>query len=115
MTAARDAALDRVAEVEAERDDYKEAYLDTKRLAREIDVALHGEEGAAQQASLCDLVHPAREMRERLAALTPQPDAGMESLVRVVMTIRQYSANTENAARDIITALRSRPAGEVKE
>ena len=50
----------------ATRDDYKAAYEDTKRLARLIDVAMHGEEGAAEQASLCDLVDPARQMREAL-------------------------------------------------
>ena len=48
----------------ATRDDYKSAYEDTKRLARLIDIAMHGEEGAAEQASLCDLVGPARQMRE---------------------------------------------------
>ena len=39
-----------------ERDDYKEAYEDAKRLTRELDVLLNGEAGAAKQASLCDVV-----------------------------------------------------------
>ena len=46
----------RVAELE-------EVLADKRRLAREIDIALHGEEGTAKQASLCDLVHPARQLR----------------------------------------------------
>lgn len=49
--------------------DYEEVLADKRRLAREIDIALHGEEGAAQQASLCDLVTPARTLRERVNAL----------------------------------------------
>jgi len=44
---------------------YKEAYEDHKRLVREIDVILCGKD-AAQQASLCDLVSPIRELREQL-------------------------------------------------
>lgn len=35
---------------------YEEANEDKKRLVRELDVALHGEKGAAKQASLCDIV-----------------------------------------------------------
>ena len=40
-------------------------YAERCRLAREIDVAMHGEEGAAKQASLCDLVPSARWLRAR--------------------------------------------------
>lgn len=43
--------------------DYEEVLADMRRLTRELDVALHGEEGAAKQASLCDLIEPARAMR----------------------------------------------------
>lgn len=56
------AAKARIAELETERDDYKDAYEDTKRLAREIDVAMHGD-AAAQQASLCDLIPLARQLK----------------------------------------------------
>ena len=45
----------------------KEQSAEKNRLAREIDVALCGEEGAAEQASLCDLIGPARDLREMLA------------------------------------------------
>lgn len=59
-----------LAQAQAERiADYEAVLADKRRLAREIDVAMHGEEGAAKQASLCDLVEPARMMRERVAAL----------------------------------------------
>ena len=36
--------------------DYEEVLEDRDRLVRRLDVALHGEEGAAKQARLCDLV-----------------------------------------------------------
>jgi hypothetical protein len=36
--------------------DYEEAMADHRRLVRELDVLWNGEEGAAKQASLCDLV-----------------------------------------------------------
>src|SRR5687768_16174004 len=43
--------------------DLEEVLADKRRLAREINIALHGEDGAAKQASLVDLVHPARQLR----------------------------------------------------
>lgn len=36
--------------------DYEEVIADHKRLVRELDVMINGEEGAAKQASLCDIV-----------------------------------------------------------
>ena len=45
-----------------------EALEDGRRLTREMDIALHGDD-AAQQASLCDLVEPARMMTVELAKL----------------------------------------------
>ena len=36
--------------------DQEEVIADMRRLTRELDVALNGEEGAAPQASLCDIV-----------------------------------------------------------
>lgn len=36
--------------------DYEEVLTDHRRLVREIDVIINGEDGAAKQASLCDLV-----------------------------------------------------------
>lgn len=40
----------------AENEAYKECQDDKNRLVRELDVALNGAEGAAKQASLCDIV-----------------------------------------------------------
>jgi hypothetical protein len=51
------AELDKIrAEIEQEASDYR-------RLVRELDVALNGEAGAAQQASLCDLVAQVRRQQ----------------------------------------------------
>jgi len=37
-------------------EDYEETFKDRQRLVRKIDVIINGEDGAAQQASLCDVV-----------------------------------------------------------
>jgi len=49
--------------------DLQEVIDDYRRLTRELDIAMHGEEGAAKQASLCDLIEPAKRLREKVAAL----------------------------------------------
>ena len=82
-------------QVQAERiADYEAVLADKRRLAREIDVAMHGEEGAAKQASLCDLVEPARMMRERIAAL--------EADIAAVRTNRDALARGEAAALQLM-------------
>ena len=43
-----------------------EILADKRRLTRELDVALNGERGAAQQASLCDIVSQVKDGRWRL-------------------------------------------------
>jgi len=50
-----------VLELQAERDELQEVLEDKRRLAREIDVIINGD-GAAAQASLCDLVGQIREL-----------------------------------------------------
>lgn len=45
--------------------DYEEVLADKRRLTRELDVAMHGEDGAAKQASMCDLIEPAKNLRTR--------------------------------------------------
>lgn len=46
--------------------DYEECLADHRRLVRELDVGLNGEEGAAEQASLCDIVGQVKDRRWRL-------------------------------------------------
>lgn len=75
----------RDAEHAAEISDYEHVLASKRENARAIDVALHGEDGAAAQPSLCDLIEPARRMRERAeaaeamnAALTAERDEARE-------------------------------------
>jgi hypothetical protein len=49
--------------------DYEAVLADKRRLTRELDVAMHGEAGAAKQASLCDLIPMAKRMRTERAQL----------------------------------------------
>lgn len=45
--------------------DYEAAFADYRRLVRELDVALNGD-GAAKQASLCDVVSQVKDERWKL-------------------------------------------------
>ena len=45
---------------------YREIMDNHRRLVRELDVALNGEDGAAQQASLCDIVGQVKDRRWKL-------------------------------------------------
>jgi len=47
--------------------DYEEVLQSHRKNVRALDVAMHGEEGAAKQASLCDLIGPARDIRAQAA------------------------------------------------
>jgi hypothetical protein len=55
----------RVAELEALMQDYEQVLASKRENIRLIDVAMHGEDGAAKQASGCDLIEPARMLRAR--------------------------------------------------
>jgi len=49
-------------DLETTVNDYKETFKDHQRLVREIDVIINGEDGAAPQASLCDIVGQIRQL-----------------------------------------------------
>lgn len=49
--------------------DYRHMNNEKHRLTRQLDVAMHGEHGAAEQASLCDLIPVAKMMRYEIEAL----------------------------------------------
>lgn len=51
-----------------ERPDIDAREAEIRQLVRQLDVAMHGEEGAAEQASLCDLIGPAERTRAQLQA-----------------------------------------------
>ncbi len=55
-------------------EDYEEVLASHRRLVRELDVLLNGEDGAAKQASLCDIVGQVkREVQLRGHALLSKP------------------------------------------
>lgn len=56
------------AELKALRIQIEAQTNEENQLARELDVALCGEDGAVRQASLCDLVMIARDLRKNLLA-----------------------------------------------
>lgn len=49
--------------------DYEEVLADKRRLTRELDVIMNGEDGAAKQASLCDIVAQLPRLMDELRAL----------------------------------------------
>ena len=65
----------------------KEVLDDTRRLTRELDVAMSGEENAAKQASLCDLIPQAKRTRLEVESLKAQlaecRDKALEEAVQV--------------------------------
>ena len=87
-----------VFDMSAERNDYKEAYEDTKRVARLIDVALCGEENAAAQASLCDLIPIAKKLRAENDALRARSEWGLNALTSIY---KEAKFPDENSLQDI--------------
>jgi DNA repair exonuclease SbcCD ATPase subunit len=68
------ALVARVEALTSEVEGYKQWGDDVKRLTRQLDVEMHGEEMAAQQASLCDLIGSGKALRDRVEALTKERD-----------------------------------------
>ncbi len=70
-----DAALSRPADGDSLTvADYQECFKDHQRLVRELDVIWNGEDGAAKQASLCDMVG---QIAKELPALRCPADGGV--------------------------------------
>lgn len=72
--------------------DYEECFADHRRLVRQLDVALNGEEGAAKQASLCDIVGQVLDQRWKLVCATPAPSDARESVKVVESYLTTYRA-----------------------
>lgn len=68
--------------------DYEEVIADHRRLVRELDVALNGEDGAAQQASLCDIVAMVKDKRLKV---TPAIDGADIARVRELLVKAEAS------------------------
>lgn len=74
--------------------DYEEVLTDHRRFAREIDVIMNGEEGAAKQASLCDLV---AQIRDWADALAKYEEAYVENCYECLAEWELEQANIEMA------------------
>jgi hypothetical protein len=102
---------DHAEELEAElkkTPDYEEVLADHRRLVREIDVILNGEEGAAKQASLCDLVGQIEELKERLE----RGEAMYEGLCEACDDM--WAENAEGAELERVNLEMARIANEEK-
>lgn len=60
-------AAQEIERLRADLADYREVHADHQRLVRELDVLLNGEDGAAKQASLCDIVGQLADWRRKEA------------------------------------------------
>lgn len=70
------------------QDEFIEEILsDQRRLARELDVALFGQDGSAKQASMCDIVSAAKKMRAELSAFKE----ASEKILKENETCRVYA------------------------
>lgn len=79
-TVSEDWCIKTIRALMSERDDLQHSYDDMRRLTRKLDVALHGEDGAAQQASLCDLIGPASDLRAERDALQAENERLREAI-----------------------------------
>lgn len=78
---------DEVERLEREKSDLQEVLDDKRRLVRELDVALNGEEGAAKQASLCDLVSQCIQIKRDLAKAREAVNLPKEPPIGLLMSI----------------------------
>ena len=74
---------------------------DIKRLVRELDVLLNGEGGAAQQASLCDIVAQVRKTGTRIAPKQPAPVLSDERTSSMHLTLSEIKDLAEFAGFNV--------------
>lgn len=97
--------LEAAAEIERLRDlveAYELAVADKRRLTRELDIAMHGENGAAKQASLCDLIEPARMLRN-----SARQDALEEAAAMAEKEVKRRFCGAHDAAERTAERIRA--------
>jgi len=87
-----------IAKLQKELDGYKEAHDDEQRLVRELDIIINGEEGAAKQASLCDIVAQMMN-KKRLEEIKAIRVTGMVDNVRLADLVAELIAAVEEQTR----------------
>lgn len=80
---AKDVTAAALREYVAEIAAYEQQAADHRRNVRLIDVAMHGDEGAARQASTCDLIDPAHRLRVRAEKAEHDRDEAVKLLSEV--------------------------------
>lgn len=89
--------------------DWEYASANNDRLVRELDVALNGEDGAAKQASLCDIVSQVKAMKRESVT----PEKAIELLVKIVRDgtftgeLTQYRLGYNDAGSDIFRSFKA--------
>lgn len=67
---------------------YKEYQRDQQRLVRELDVLINGVDGAAQQASLCDIVRQLKSMKNNGIDLETMVQFDKDVLIKLLSQIK---------------------------
>lgn len=106
------------AAIEADRKSYQEtigayeaAMADHRRLVRELDVLLNGD-GAAEQASLCDIVAQVRREGIKIAEPVKVPsDAEIGQILKEVLHNSRYGAHQWELWLEFASALFTRYGG----
>lgn len=84
-----DEQKDDIASLRQQLEDYKEVLADKRSLTREIDVIMNGEDGAARQPSLCDVVAQLRRewpaLRDQLAASQKESIVELSNKARALL------------------------------
>lgn len=89
LTKERDEALSQI-------EGYKEWGEDVKRLTRQLDVEMHGD-GAAKQASLCDLIGAGKDLKDRAEKADAERDLSkklLRSCIKGNTTLREKAQKT---------------------
>lgn len=82
--------------------DYKEVNEDKKRLVRELDMIINGKEGAAKQASLCDIVGQVAGLKRKQDEVIPDAADKLAVLLNFfdIDVIKIAATGTDSFTRD---------------
>lgn len=88
-----------IVKLRAELEGYKQWAEDHKRLVRHVDVIINGEEGAAPQASLCDIVSQIEtdwpELKAERDALRDELQQELAERIKLAKVVNQLERKLE--------------------
>jgi len=82
--------------------DYEEVLTDHKRLVRELDVIINGEEGAAKQASLCDIVSQMKDYVEQNKKTVNRINNVLRGAMSIIEKLRPRNKSLYSALKELI-------------